>query len=49
MRLLSLDEQENQMHKPMMEGKSFTFIEAELIDCLQYSGLFKADQCALTA
>lgn len=35
MRLLSLDEQENQMHKPMMEGKSLTFIEADLIDCLQ--------------
>lgn len=35
MRLLSLDGQENQTHKPMMEGKSLTFIEAELgVICL---------------
>lgn len=31
------------MHKPMMEGKSLASIEAEQIDCFQYTGLFKAD------
>lgn len=43
MPLSSLDEQESQTHKPMMEGKSLMFIEPELIDCLQESCFFRAD------
>lgn len=35
MPLFSLDEQQNRIHKPMMEGKSLTSVDAELIDRFQ--------------